>query len=666
MTFNSLWQRLSPNQRGSLLIAGLMLLTACVYIPALFGGYIFDDAYYFVDNTDVHMTSLDLRSLTRAALSQAGANQFRAIGMLTFAINYYFSGLDPFWVKLTNVVIHLSNGLLLFFLLRQLFTLRKIIGGGAPDTLAKHETAAAAAVLAGIWMLLPINFTAVAYVSQRLEALANIFVFGGLIAYLHARQREYQGRRSLVRLLGSLGVFTLLGLLTKESAVTLPLYTVCIELTVTGFRNRDGKLSSATLLTHTVFLLAPLIVGLTWIAHWDFASVKNARAFSITERLMTEPRVLVDYICWTLLPNLDQLSFYHDDLVLSRSLTNPQTTWMAIAALLSLFGIAIWQRIRRPLLCIGILWFFAGHVLTATIIPLELVFEHRNYFASVGVLLAVASPIALEPVVSRVNIRTALATCFIVFISFTTLLRAQEWSHPLRLALSEAEKRPDSIRAQYELARSLIVVGVKDAGSPLLREARIILERSAFKPNAGIAGLQALIYLDCKTRGAVEPKLWQTLTDDLREQPPSQQDIGALHFLLHAQLRGDCPVQRQELLNAFTAALARSDGEVNLVSAYADFAYLELGDPQLAERMFRYVVQSRPTVPVYRENLIKFLIVMRRFDEARHEIDALGALNRYGSLDNDIAQLRKAATDAQPQQLPNTNDTQLPANGAKP
>ena len=635
-----------------LVFSTLLTLTALVYIPSLAGGYIFDDGYYFLDNVDVHAKTLDVASLTRAALSQAGTTQFRALGMLSFAINYYFTGIDPFGVKLTNLIIHLCNGILLFVLLKQLLRLRNRIVTGDVNKPEQNNPDLIAAVVAGAWLLLPINLTAVAYVSQRLEALANIFVFCGLIWYLNARLREYVRADTRFALPLSLGIFTMLGLCAKESAVTLPLYAACVDFALTGFRNQDHRFSKPVLATYVAILLLPLIAGLTWIAHWDFGSVHNFRTFTMEERLLTEPRILIDYVRWTLLPSLNELTFYHDDIAVSHGLFDPSTTALAIAALIAAIVVAIWQRKSRPLFCLGILWFFAGHVLTATIVPLELVFEHRNYFASVGLLLAVASLIAVEPLFPKLHIRAAIACGFIGLFAFTTFLRAEEWSHPLRLALAEATKRPTSPRAQYELGRTLILAAGQDQHSPLLAEAKSVLEKSAYRQNSGISGLQALIFLDCRMNNKVDPKLWTSMADKLESQPPSQTDINALEFLFRAQARGDCPEQKQEMLNVFTAALSKSNGDLNLTSAYAEFALSELGDSVLAERMFRDVVDRRPTVPVYRENLVRFLAVTGQFDKARNELDALKRMNYYGSLDREINELAHVIENARAAQKP--------------
>lgn len=623
-----------------LVFAALMLLTVAVYWPALDGGYLFDDTIYVVDNTDVHVSTLHAGEWAKAALSQAGALQFRALSMLSFAANYYFTGLDPFWFKLTNVGIHALNGFLLFLLLRELFRLRT-----ETTDAARSESGSTfdlvAATIAGVWLLLPINLTAVAYVSQRMEALANVFVFIGLLGYLRVRRRQYwRSSGNSLALLGYLMVFTGLGLCAKESAVLLPLYTMCIEIAVTGFRNNDGKVNRPVVWTHVAVLVLPIVAGAIWLSGWIFKSAASIRTFSIGERLLTEPRVLLDYIGWTLLPNLKSLTFYHDDLAVSHGLLDPPTTLLAIVALIGLLGFAFWQRKARPLFCLGILWFFAGHALTATVIPLELVFEHRNYFPSVGLLLAAASLLALEPGLRLPAAKALLATGFIAFCAFTTLLRAEEWSHPLRLAYAEALKRPDSPRAQYELARTLIVAAGSDEKSPLIDDSIKILQRNAYQPNSGIAALQALIFLNGRAHRDIDPAWWQAIVKKLQAHAPSQTDVSVLVFLFHCQLRGECPPQKQELFDAFTAALTTSEGNVNLMSAYADFAFRELDDRALAEQMYREVIATKPQVPVYRANLVRFLIAIEQFDAAESALAGLDGLNRLGSLDPMIAALK--------------------------
>jgi hypothetical protein len=261
-------------------------------------------------------------------------------------------------------------------------------------------------------------------------------------------------------------------------------------------------------------------------------------------------------------------------------------------------------------------------------------------------LLAVASLIAFEPGFRSTGVKAILTATFVAFFAFTTLGRAEEWSHPIRLAYAEALKRPQSARAQYELAHTLIIAVQSREETPLTKQARELLERTANLPDSGISAWQALIYLNARTKRPIDPRWWQGIISRLHEQVPSKTDVNAVIFLYRCQMDGDCPMQPQEMMDTFVAALERTRGDLNLTSAYAEFAARVLGDSALAERLAREVSAARPQEPVYRGNLIRFLIQNSKFDEAEAEIGKLAKLNQLGSLDPLLASLTRQLADA--------------------
>ena len=181
-----------------------------------------------------------------------------------------------------------------------------------------------AAALASLWLVLPINLSAVLYVSQRLESLSNTFVFLGLWAYLRVRVGQQQDQQAgSWRLWLVLIGFTVIGCLAKESAILLPLYTASAELALGGFRQRDGRWNRPLLAIYGGLLVVPLVVGLFWLGGWVDGTRSFGRAFDIPQRLMTEARILFEYMQWTLLPQLDSLTLYHDDIAISQGLLNP-------------------------------------------------------------------------------------------------------------------------------------------------------------------------------------------------------------------------------------------------------------------------------------------------------------------------------------------------------
>lgn len=629
------------SQRWTLpaLLAAL-LLAALVYWPGLHGGFVHDDFGFIVQNGEVQVTRLRLGDWVLAAQSFPSAHVGRWLTMLTFAANHWFTGLDPHWMKLTNLGLHLGNGVLLFLVLRALFDLwtacddRRQISGTRRDGVAL--------AIAALWLVLPIHLTAVLYVSQRLESLSNLFVLLGLWMYLRARLRLQLGEPGLARMAVALLIGTGTGLLAKESAVMLPLYAACVEFAVAGLRGRDGRWQRGVIGLYLALLVLPLVAGLYWLATWVGGETSFVRPYTTIERMLTESRVLVHYVGWTLLPTPDALSLYHDDVNVSHGLLQPPSTLACLLALAALAGIALWQRDRRPLFCLGILWFFAGHLMTATVLPLELVYEHRNYFPAAGLLLALASLLVLEPLPRlRPGVAATIACAALAFHGFSTHLRAREWGDPLTLAHAEASKRPASISAQYEFGRSLVEAARGDPASPRIDQAREVYQHCSALPGTNILCEQGLLVLP--ERPADEARVWQAMLARLQAAPPSQNTISGLDNLWRCQQQQACPERSVELERAFEAALKHAHPNARLLAVHAAFAAGALHDDTLAEAQLRRAVSLEPSTPVYRFNLIQLLLARRDMGAAREQIAALREQNRLGSLDEVLTHLEHQA-----------------------
>ncbi|HJT96966.1 MAG TPA: tetratricopeptide repeat protein [Rhodanobacteraceae bacterium] len=613
-------------------------VTALVYIPGLSGGFIYDDLSFIVQNAAVQVGGGDLRDWVLAAFSFPGGNhQGRWLGMLTFAANYYFGELDPFGFKLVNLAIHLLNGCLVFFLLRGVFALRRECAN-ASTVPVRFDGGLAAAAITGLWLVLPINLTVVLYSAQRLESLSTTFVLLGLAWYVRARLAVWREESGPAGLWLSLILCALVGVLVKESAAMLPLYAACIEFAITRGRNRDGTASRAVRALYAALLVVPFFAGLYWLASWITGAETYARSFTTGQRLLSEARVLVDYVQWSLVPSLDSLTLYHDDIAVSRGLFDPPSTALSIAALLALAGVAAWQRTGRPLFALGIAWFFCGHLLTATVIPLLLAFEHRNYFPSLGLLLAVASLLALEGGLRATRIRWALAAAVMAFYATTTWMRAEEWSDPLRLALSEASKRPESPAAQYDRAAAMVSTGTLD-GRPLIDDALIVLEDNAKLPGASILFEAALISLNSNMHRPVDPAWWDSLIEKLKKNPPSIGDASSLDHLNECFNDKECTDDPARLADAYAAAMAHPSPSAYLLSAHGQFAWHLEKDPVLAEREFRAAVARAPRDPQARRHLVGLLIATGQLTEARAEVDAIREMNFLGMYDKLIGGL---------------------------
>lgn len=606
----------------------LLLAVTAVYWPGLGGGFVFDDLSNIVANTALHVSLQSGGHAWLAAIFSSPASDLqRPLAMLTFAINHALTGLDPYWMKLTNVGIHLLNTCLVFLLARQLL---RLPARGLPAERIVHADWLALWTAAA-WALNPINLMAVLPVVQRMETLSHTFVLAGLWLYLVGRSGLLaDGRGWSVLLAGLLGG-TGLGALTKESAVLLPLYALVLEWTLLRFATLGHAKDRRLMAVFVAVLLLPAVAGLAWLLPRALqAGAYAGRNFSLGERLLTEARVVVDYLHWTLLPNLRQLSLYHDDYVVSQGLmTPPATCWSLL--LLALLGTAAFLlRRRRPLTSLGLAWFLAAHLLTATVIPLELVYEHRNYFASLGLCLVLADALLLAPSAQRWRLAgIAGPLAVLALYAGLTALRAREWQNPLQFSMIEAAKHPQSPRATYDVARNFLILSNYQPDSPYTDKAFEALDRAMRVPDATPLPEAAAITLAARIRRPIPPAWWNNLQHKLRTRPIGPQQTGALAGLVACQLHQDCPLPARQMAATFDAALAQGP-HAEVLSIQGNYVLNIEEDPPRAMSLWQQAAQLAPRTAQYQQTLARMLIATGQLDAASAKIARLRRLGRWG------------------------------------
>ena len=609
-----------------IVLLALLVLVALAYSLGLGGGFIFDDRPNIFSNTAVQVTSLRWDDWVAAILSSPAANFPRPMAMFSFALNHYFTGLDPVAMKATNIAIHLFNTLLVFQLARLLI---HAANPGQPREASLVDWAPL--FVAAAWSLNPINLMAVLYVVQRMESLCHVFVFSGLWLYVQGRLRMLRGQNGWHWIVTGLLLFAALGALSKESAMLLPLYGFCLEICLFRFRGAHAKSRQQLAVFYAVFLFLPSLLALARLLPPALGpNPFPGRDFNLVERLLTEPRILIDYLQWTIYPNLQQMSIYQDAYPISRGLFDPVSTILAILALAGMAIFALWIRKRRPLLALGLLWFLAAHVITATIIPLELVFEHRNYFASFGVCIALADLLLLWPVqVGRRKVGAALAALLVLMGGLGTALRSWEWRDPLAFAISEAGKHPDSPRAIYALGVALSNIPDLKGDSPLAIAAFDSFDRARQLPRSNILPDQAAIMLASKLELPVEDEWWSHMQSRLRERPLGPQETAALASLGNCAIESRCSFPVDAMMATFQAALSQGPN-AEVESIMGGYFLTVLRQPDMALFLWHGASERIPREPQYRISVIKLLIALRRYEEAADELQQLRNLGRFG------------------------------------
>src|SRR3989344_3690419 len=433
-------RRLNSRFLKLLLLASRPVLGALVYLPGKSGPLVFDDASNLLNNSYVQITSLDVETLYRASFSLEAGPLKRPVSMLSFALNYYFAGSfnDSTSFKLTNIAIHAVNGLLLFWMLSLIFLrLTHLQSPAKAHAVINHDTyLVLASIIALLWVMHPMQLTSVLYLVQRMTALSGLFTLLALICYLSGRLRMIAGKPGGAGLiLWGTVIFGALGMFSKENAVLLPVFMLVLELTLFSTEQPWRKWHKLPVNMKRVLVLTGIVTSLAvlgWAINY-FLPKYVVRNFGMGERLLTESRVLFYYLSLILVPRLDEFSLFHDDVELSTSLLSPWTTLPSIAGIVFLLAVAYLTRRRQPLLSLGIFWFFAGHLLESTILPLELAHEHRNYLPSLGPILVVVHCIDAFYVKLQRRWLWGILPLLVAIFAGLGFIRATQWSNDYSL-----------------------------------------------------------------------------------------------------------------------------------------------------------------------------------------------------------------------------------------
>lgn len=458
-------------QRAWLIVTFASIVSVLVYWTGLHGPFLLDDESNLRSIPEWLAGNLGLSTL----LFERGAGTLgRPLSMASFAFNAWVGGYAPFPLKVGNLITHLLCGFAIFGFLRLL--LRR-------DPMLRPRASLYAAIIASLWLLHPLHASTVLYVVQRMAQLSTLFILFGLWLYVVLRQQLENGP-SLAASMGLLvGVpaITVLGFLSKENGILLPLLCAVVELSYFS----GSKRLAPVRVFHLLYVFFPVLVGMVLFVLRPERIIGGyaGRDFTFIQRMLSQPRALCDYLWKLVVPNPPRMGVYTDDFVASTGLVVPATTLVAILVLF-VISIAAWHcRKALPSLFFGWFFFLAAHALEAGPIPLELYFEHRNYLPSVGILVAlVALTVLAGQVLARIGMRpgrigAVLTVGMLVVLAFGAHGRAQVWRSARLIAESSLLAHPHSLRANTAVMTSSIRDGDRE-------NARSAIERLISSPTA--------------------------------------------------------------------------------------------------------------------------------------------------------------------------------------
>ncbi len=598
-----------------------------VYYPGLHGPFVFDDSPNIVQNDRLHVDTISLEGLRQAAFSSDAGTLKRPLSMLTFWMNYYISGLNPFGYKLTNLIIHLLNGLGIFWLTTLVLRSRELDSADLSPQL-RNSLATATAVL---WLVHPLNLTAVLYVVQRMTSLAGTFVLLGVICYIIGRNRLARGQRGFSLICGGLVGFGGLAVLSKENGALLPLYMAVVDFTLFGSSALQPATRRKLNAFFAVTVVAPALFAIAFIAthpHW-LAAQYATRDFTLAERLMTEARVLCLYLRWIFVPTPSALGLFHDDIAVSTGLLHPFSTLVAAAAVISAGFAAICLRKRYPLFAFATLWYLAGHFMESSFIGLGLVFEHRNYLPMYGPLLAGVYLLYRALGATGKGFGFAVPAVFVLVFAGVTAERAHDWKNITSLSAALVQHHPDSALSNYQAGTTLGSVALRhpDLAPALYPKIKAYLDRSTELAPRSVNGLFDRVLLDATNGRAMDDHVVEELSSRLSTSPLRITIVGAFEALVDWSTKGTIALPKNDVLKLFEAALGnRTINRITkasllaLLSSYYGNVAHDLGE---AVSLAIAATETAPSEPVHHLSLARLALQLGNLPLAATELHAV-------------------------------------------
>ncbi len=409
--------------RDKAVVIALALLCIILYGNTLWSPFVFDDLHSIQNNLFIkhpRYASLFFQGYyTSETIVQQG--MFRPLLLLTFALNYFFSGLRPLGYHLINILLHFLNAVLLYSLLK---ALKKDIPWGV------------CTLVTLLFAAHPLNTEAVGYITSRSDVLLTFFILCGCILYIRGK------------IWFSL-VLYLLALLTKEIALVFGLLIIAYDFSLSA----SGKLFLGRIRQRGIFYIILIAVTASYwsyrgfVLHSHIATISSVAPLrSAWSNILVQSAVTFFYLRMFLWPY--PLSIHHPFPGLN-SLWDP-IAFSSVAAIASMGILVVALKKKQPLISFCIAWyliclspkFYARLYVVAA--------EHHFYLASIGVYIMIAALLSKPYLRWRRPIVYA-AVSFFIACSILTWSRNHDWSDAFRLWSHELKVEPSSTIAMYNL-----------------------------------------------------------------------------------------------------------------------------------------------------------------------------------------------------------------------
>jgi tetratricopeptide (TPR) repeat protein len=519
------------------------LWIALLYGGGLCGSFLYDDVSHIQENPALASWGQTLHSFATGEsfahdLSEGGGTAYRPLLWLSLGIDRHVWNLNPCGFHLTNLILHWATGFLFFLLLRRM----KV-----------PQIFSAAACL--LWLGLPINAEAVAWISGRTYPLMCVFL---LLALLLAQSYLAKNTALTLCLFAAASIGALLS--NEQGIVLLPLTMLLVYFLPRGPHRRWLTLALVGVGIDGVYLAARKII--------------HAQTPIGAASLSAIGTVFFKYLLWMLAPIHMSVERSTDFPARGFSATAVAT----LAAMLCLLFFAYWLRNKIPLAAFGLLWTVIALLPFSGIVPVyQGMAERYAYLASFGLVVAIVALVRNSEGRTR-SVLLSIVLVWGLWSAWRLRLRVFDWTDPILLYQSSLEATPRSTKLLYNLGAAY------EAQGDFSRAAESYRQTLALNP-AYVPAIVETGNIDQQTGNLAEAE--QEYRRAIAIDPSDENiynNLGAL-FLQEGKI--------DDAIRKLSQAVAMSPSDP---TAYYDLgaAYQKAGDDQRAIQMYTKALALKP------------------------------------------------------------------------
>ena len=431
----------------------LILLGLAIYAQTFGYNFVFDDFLFIVNNPY-------LKRFDNVHYIWNSFPKTRTIGFYSFTLNYLINQLHPQGYHFLNVVIHFLAVGLVWATATLIF---KTAGSGRI-----HQEFPF--IIALLFLVHPCQTQAVAYISQRFESMATFFYLGSIYCYLSARLSSSSTHK--IYLFACSAGCAILGIFTKEVALTIPLMIVAVEWILFNKNPENFRKSSSGLFYLSITILGAVFVLLFLSIvrtnpvelYFHFSAPSESHDGDMItggKYVLTQMRVFLTFVRLLILPINQNLDY---DYPLSTGLLNPPLTLVGLCLIGFIIFLIFRLRKEWPIIAFGLAWILITFSIN-TAPRSNVIFEHKLYLISFGFFLSAVC--AISTIIKDRRILFGLLIALIAVLSLVSYKRNHVWKNELTLwddvvQKSSHKARPYNNRASAYIQQNNLIQALSD------------------------------------------------------------------------------------------------------------------------------------------------------------------------------------------------------------